>query len=30
MMIAADMEQASKEKTLCEAGYSPTGNHRAI
>ncbi len=30
MMIAADMEQAGKEKTLCEAGYSPTGNHRAI
>jgi GDPmannose 4,6-dehydratase len=30
MMIAADMEQAAKEKTLCEAGYSSTGNHRAI
>ncbi|PKN05510.1 MAG: GDP-mannose 4,6-dehydratase [Deltaproteobacteria bacterium HGW-Deltaproteobacteria-9] len=30
MMIAADMEQAGKEKTLCEAGYSSTGNHRAI
>jgi GDPmannose 4,6-dehydratase len=30
MMITADMEQAGKEKTLCEAGYSSTGNHRAI
>jgi GDPmannose 4,6-dehydratase len=30
MMIAADMEQAGKEKTLCEAGYSSRGNHRAI
>ena len=30
MMIAADTEQAGKEKTLCEAGYSSTGNHRAI
>ena len=30
MMIAADMEQAGKEKTLCEAGYSYRGNHRAI
>ncbi|MFH1080454.1 MAG: GDP-mannose 4,6-dehydratase [Pseudomonadota bacterium] len=30
MMIAADLEQAGKEKTLCEAGYSSTGNHRAI
>jgi len=30
MMIGADMEQAGKEKTLCEAGYSSSGNHRAI
>ncbi len=30
MMVAADMEQAGKEKTLCDAGYSSTGNHRAI
>ena len=30
MMIAADMEMSSKEKTLCEAGYSSAGNHRMI
>ena len=30
MMIAADMEQAGREKTLCEAGYHSTGNHQAI
>jgi GDPmannose 4,6-dehydratase len=30
MMIAADMEQSNKEKTLCEAGYGSTGNHRTI
>jgi len=30
MMIAADMEMSSKEKTLCEAGYSAAGNHRMI
>jgi GDPmannose 4,6-dehydratase len=30
MMIAADMEQAGKEKTLCEAGYGSSGNHRVI
>jgi GDPmannose 4,6-dehydratase len=28
MMVAADMEQSNKEKTLCEAGYGSTGNHR--
>jgi GDPmannose 4,6-dehydratase len=30
MMIEADMEQASKEKTLFEAGYTSTGSHRMI
>ena len=30
MMIEADMEQANKEKTLFEAGYTSTGNHRMI
>jgi GDPmannose 4,6-dehydratase len=30
MMVDADMEQAGKEKTLCEAGYSSRGNHRTI
>jgi GDPmannose 4,6-dehydratase len=30
MMIAADMEQSNKEKTLCEAGYGSTDNHRTI
>jgi GDPmannose 4,6-dehydratase len=30
MMIEADMEQAGKEKTLFEAGYTSTGNHRMI
>jgi len=30
MMVAADMEQAGKEKTLCEAGYNTNGNHRVI
>ena len=30
MMIAADMEMSSMEKTLCEAGYSSAGNHRMI
>jgi len=30
MMVAADLEQAGKEKTLCDAGYNPTGNHRMI
>ena len=30
MMVAADMEQSSKEKTLCEAGYGSTDNHRTI
>jgi GDPmannose 4,6-dehydratase len=30
MMIAADMEQSNKEKTLCEAGYKATDNHRTI
>jgi len=30
MMIAADMEMSSKEKTLCEAGDSAAGNHRMI
>jgi GDPmannose 4,6-dehydratase len=28
MMIEADMEQANKEKTLFEAGYTSTGSHR--
>jgi GDPmannose 4,6-dehydratase len=30
MMIEADMEQAGKEKTLFEAGYTSTGSHRMI
>jgi GDPmannose 4,6-dehydratase len=30
MMVDADMEQAGKEKTLCEAGYSSRGNRRTI
>jgi GDPmannose 4,6-dehydratase len=30
MMIEADMEQANKEKTLFEAGYTSTGSHRMI
>ena len=30
MMVAADLEQAGKEKTLCNAGYSSSGNHRVI
>jgi GDPmannose 4,6-dehydratase len=30
MMIEADMERAGKEKTLFEAGYPSTGNHRMI
>jgi GDPmannose 4,6-dehydratase len=30
MMIEADMEQAGKEKTLFEAGYTSTGSHRII
>jgi GDPmannose 4,6-dehydratase len=30
MMVAADLEQAGKEKTLCDAGYNPNGNHRVI
>ena len=30
MMIEADMEQAGKEKTLLEAGYTSTGSHRMI
>jgi GDPmannose 4,6-dehydratase len=30
MMVAADMEQSNKEKTLCDAGYHATGNHRII
>ena len=30
MMVAADMEQSSKEKTLCDAGYGSSGNHRVI
>ena len=30
MMVAADMEQAGKEKTLCDAGHNPNGNHRMI
>jgi GDPmannose 4,6-dehydratase len=30
MMIEADMEQAKKEKTLLDAGYACTGNHRSI
>jgi GDPmannose 4,6-dehydratase len=30
MMVAADMEQSSKEKTLRDAGYNATGNHRMI
>ena len=30
MMIEADMEQANKEKTLFEAGYTSTGSHRII
>ncbi len=29
MMIAADMESAEKERTLCNAGYK-TGNHHAL
>jgi hypothetical protein len=29
-MIEADMEQANKEKTLFEAGYTSTGSHRMI
>ena len=30
MMVAADMEQAGKEKTLCDAGYRNNSNHRMI
>jgi GDPmannose 4,6-dehydratase len=30
MMVAADMEQSSKEKTLCDAGFNASGNHRVI
>jgi GDPmannose 4,6-dehydratase len=30
MMIAADLEHAGKEKTLCEAGFKSTGNHQSI
>jgi GDPmannose 4,6-dehydratase len=30
MMVAADLEQAGKEKTLCDAGYNTNGNHRMI
>jgi len=30
MMVAADLEQAGKEKTLCDAGYNANGNHRVI
>jgi GDPmannose 4,6-dehydratase len=30
MMVVADLEQAGKEKTLCDAGYNPNGNHRII
>jgi GDPmannose 4,6-dehydratase len=30
MMVAADMEQSGKEKTLCDAGYNTNGNHRVI
>ncbi|MFH1091386.1 MAG: GDP-mannose 4,6-dehydratase [Pseudomonadota bacterium] len=30
MMLAADMEMAEKEKTLLDAGYKCTGNHRMI
>jgi GDPmannose 4,6-dehydratase len=30
MMVAADLEQAGKEKTLCDAGYNPNDNHRVI
>jgi len=29
MMIAADMESAEKERTLCNAGYT-TANHHAL
>jgi GDPmannose 4,6-dehydratase len=30
MMVASDLEQAGKEKTLCDAGYTVNGNHRAL
>jgi GDPmannose 4,6-dehydratase len=30
MMVATDMEQSSKEKTLCDAGFTSAGNHRGI
>jgi GDPmannose 4,6-dehydratase len=30
MMIAADMEQAKREKTLRDAGYDCTGNGRLL
>jgi GDPmannose 4,6-dehydratase len=30
MMVATDLEQAGKEKTLCDAGYNPNGNHHVI
>jgi len=30
MMVAADLEQSSKEKTLCDAGFTSAGNHMGI
>ena len=30
MMVATDLEQAGKEKTLCDAGYNASGDHRII